>query len=180
MSIDFFITLIMYLICAVCLVAQSRPTLWDPMDWSLPDSSVHGNSPGKNSGVDCHALLQGIFPTQGWNPGLPHCRQIIYCLGHQESPCIWYIEGKIGTLKILSVFLITSCWFLKFLTFVIFKLFKHAHFLFSSFYFLQILEDNLVPSPRWFLFMTFPCMFYNFRLWVHVWYGINYGNPAWP
>ena len=35
-------------------------------------SSVHGESPGKHTGVGCHALLQGIFPTQGWNPGLPH------------------------------------------------------------------------------------------------------------
>ena len=60
----------------VCLVAQSCPTLCDPMDCSLPDSSVHGDSPGKNTGVGCHALLQGIFPVQGWNPGLPHCRQI--------------------------------------------------------------------------------------------------------
>ena len=34
----------------------------------------------------CRALLQGIFPTQGWNPGLLHCRQILYCLSHQGSP----------------------------------------------------------------------------------------------
>ena len=40
------------------------------------------NSPGKNTGVGCRALLQGIFPTQGWNPGLPHCCQILYCLSH--------------------------------------------------------------------------------------------------
>ena len=59
------------------LVAQSCPTLCDPMDWSPPGSSVHGDSPGKNSAVGCHALLQGIFPTQGSNPGLPHCRQIL-------------------------------------------------------------------------------------------------------
>ena len=44
------------------------------------------NSSGKNTGVVCHALLQGIFPTQGLNPGLPHCRQIFYCLSHQGSP----------------------------------------------------------------------------------------------
>ena len=44
------------------------------MDWNLPGSSVHGDSPGKNIGVGCHVLLQGIFPTQGSNPGLPHCR----------------------------------------------------------------------------------------------------------
>ena len=39
----------------------------DPMDCSPPDSSVHGDSPGKNTEVSCHALLQGIFPTQGSN-----------------------------------------------------------------------------------------------------------------
>ena len=42
--------------------------------------------PGKNTGVGCHFLLQWIFPTQGLNPGLPHCRQTLYCLSHQGSP----------------------------------------------------------------------------------------------
>ena len=45
-----------------------------------------GDSPGKNTGVGCHALLQGIFPTQGSNPGLLHCRQILYQLSHEGSP----------------------------------------------------------------------------------------------
>ena len=40
----------------------------------LPGISVHGDSPGKNTGVDCHALFQEIFPTLGSNPGLLHCR----------------------------------------------------------------------------------------------------------
>ena len=40
---------------------------------------------GKNTGVGCHALLQGIFETQGSNPGLLHCRQIIYHLSHGEA-----------------------------------------------------------------------------------------------
>ena len=40
--------------------------------------------PDKNTGVGCHALLPGIFPTQGWNPGLLHCRQILYHLNHWE------------------------------------------------------------------------------------------------
>ena len=44
------------------------------MDCSPPGSSVHGDSPGKNTGVGCHALLQVIFPTQRSNPDLPHCR----------------------------------------------------------------------------------------------------------
>ena len=50
--------------CAVCLVAQSCPTLCNLMDSSPRGSSVYGDSPGKNTGVGCHALLQGIFPTQ--------------------------------------------------------------------------------------------------------------------
>ena len=52
------------------LVAQLYPTLCDPMDYSPPGSSVHGDSPGKNTRVSCHALLRGIFPTQGLNLGL--------------------------------------------------------------------------------------------------------------
>ena len=59
------------------------PTLCDPMDCSPPGSLVHGDSPGKNTGTGFHALLQGLFPTQGSNPGLPHCRQILYRLSHQ-------------------------------------------------------------------------------------------------
>ena len=39
--------------------------------------------PGKSTGVGCHFLLQGIFPTQGLNPGLLHCRQTLYRLSHQ-------------------------------------------------------------------------------------------------
>ena len=66
----------------MCLVTQSCLTLCDLMDCSLPGSSVHGDSPGKNTGVGCHSLLQQIFPTWGWNPGLLHCRQILYHLSH--------------------------------------------------------------------------------------------------
>ena len=55
--------------CAVCCAEspQSYQTLCHPVDCSLPGSRVHGDSPGKNTGVDCHALLQGIIPTQGSN-----------------------------------------------------------------------------------------------------------------
>ena len=46
----------------------------------------HGlNSPGQNTGIGSLSLLQGIFPTQGSNPGLPHCRRILYHLSHQGS-----------------------------------------------------------------------------------------------
>ena len=64
---------------------------WQPAPVFLPGES-HGqrslgsyspwNSPGKNTGVGSPSLLQGIFPTQGSNPGLPHCRQILYQLSH--------------------------------------------------------------------------------------------------
>ena len=47
--------------------------------------SVHGDSLGKNIGVGCRTLLQGIFLTQGSNSGLLHCRWILYCLSHQGS-----------------------------------------------------------------------------------------------
>ena len=44
------------------------------------------NFPGQNTGVGSLSLLQGIFPSQGWNPGLPNCRQILYQLSHKGSP----------------------------------------------------------------------------------------------
>ena len=53
------------------------------MDYTLPGSSIHGR---KNTGVGCHALLQGIFPTQGSNPGLLPCRQILNQLSYNGSP----------------------------------------------------------------------------------------------
>ena len=49
--------------------------------------------PGQNTGVGSHSLLQGIFPTQGLNPGLPHCRQILYQLSHQGSPLLCQAKG---------------------------------------------------------------------------------------
>ena len=134
----------------LCVCAQSHPTLLDPIDCSLPGSSVHGtsqarilewvaisfsggsswprdwthvscidrwilhhwatresesescsvvsvslpphrlyslwNSPGQNTGVGSLSFLQGIFPTQGSNPGLLHCRRILYRLSHKGSP----------------------------------------------------------------------------------------------
>ena len=62
------------------LVTQSCLTLFSPMVCRPPGSSVP-----MDPGVGCHALLQGIFPTQGSNPGLPHSRQILYHLSYQGS-----------------------------------------------------------------------------------------------
>jgi len=76
-------------------VAQSCPTLWDPHGLYSP-----WNSPGQNVGVGSLSLLQGIFPTQGSNSGLPHCGRILYQLSHEENPrgyrVAWkYKEGQI-------------------------------------------------------------------------------------
>ena len=72
----------------LCLVSRSCLTLCDPMECSLPGSSVCGDSSGKNSGVGCHALLQGNFPTQESNTGLLHCRWILYQLSYQGRPAL--------------------------------------------------------------------------------------------
>ena len=53
------------------------------------------NSPDNNTGVCCHPLLQGIFPTQGWNLGFLHCRQLLYPLSHHyELNRIMYESGE--------------------------------------------------------------------------------------
>ena len=86
----------------------SRVRLCDPTDCSMPGSPIHGifqapppwDFPGKNTGVGCYLLLQGIFLTQGSNPGLPHCRQTLYRLNHQGSPSckdIWHLKKSIST-----------------------------------------------------------------------------------
>ena len=59
-------------------------TLCDPMDCRAR-LLCPWDSPGKNTGVGCHSLLQGIFPTQGSNPGLLHCKQMLYHLRQQRS-----------------------------------------------------------------------------------------------
>jgi len=67
------------------LATQLCPTPCNLVDYSPLGSSVHGDSPGKNTGVSCYALLQGIFPTQGSNPGLPHCRHIFTSWATREA-----------------------------------------------------------------------------------------------
>ena len=74
---------------------QLRPEKWKSLScvWllclTLCDSmDSPWNSPGQSTGVGSFSLLQGLFPTQGSNPGLPHCRQILYQLSHKGSPRI--------------------------------------------------------------------------------------------
>ena len=92
---------------AACQRKLHQSTLRSLISWALGDIELyllvisasflvvsdslqpHGlqpwNSPGKSTGVGCHTFWQGIFPTQRSNPGLPHCRQILYLLNHQGS-----------------------------------------------------------------------------------------------
>ena len=103
----------------VCLVAQSWPTLCDPMDCSPPSSSVHGDFSGKNTRVGCHALIQGIFLTQGLNSHLPHCRWILCHLSLVGSPQVpvstikftCFLASVLSTLYLIKQYIL-SCWLL--------------------------------------------------------------------
>ena len=61
------------------------------------------NSPGKNTGVGCHFLLQGIFLTQGLNLGLPHQRQMLYHLSHREAQYLYRFINKQNLLAICTI-----------------------------------------------------------------------------
>ena len=83
-------------------ITEVWETKWSPLCCAVLGTSVESNfvipwtvacqaplsmdSPGKNTRVGCHALLQGIFSTQGSNPGLPHCRWILYQLSNEGNP----------------------------------------------------------------------------------------------
>ena len=70
------------------------------MDCSPPGSSVHGDSAGKNTGVGCHALLQGIFPTQGSNPcplSFLHWQAGALPLAPPGKPSIILVPSPLGT-----------------------------------------------------------------------------------
>ena len=62
-------------------------TLCDPMDYSPPGSSVHGILQARILEWVAQSSSRGIFPIQGLNTSLPHCRQILYQLSYQGSPC---------------------------------------------------------------------------------------------
>ena len=73
-------------ICIIHLISESDSVVSN----SLRPHGLYSpwNSPGQNTGVGSLSLLQGVFPTQGLNPGLPHCRRILYQVSHKESPRI--------------------------------------------------------------------------------------------
>ena len=96
-------------------------TKWSESCSVVSDSSQpHGlyspwNSPGQNTGVGSLSFLQGIFPSQGSNPGLPHCRQILYQLSHKGSPRIleWVLLHEIFPTQQLNRDLLHCRWITK-------------------------------------------------------------------
>ena len=72
--------------CVLCLVTQSWLTLCNAMDCNPPGFSVLGILQARILEWVAMPSSRGIFPNQGSNPGLPHCRWIIYCLSHQGNP----------------------------------------------------------------------------------------------
>ena len=144
-------------------VAQSCPTLCDLMDCAW-------NSPGQNTGEDSLSLLEGIFPTQGSNLSLPHCRQLLYCLSHQGSPIqIATLPQFLLCLKNLALFVKSSPNFLT----VAFKSSKGASSQFStlfftifhSFYHVTLLEFSnklLYHMSIWAVSLSHPIAFYFF------------------
>ena len=98
----------------LCLVTQSYATLCNTMDCCPPGSSVHRDSPGKNTGEGCHALLQVIFPTQRLNPGLPLAGRFFTIWATLEAlflqlnyiTHIWVCWN--GSISVLYIFILSS------------------------------------------------------------------------
>ena len=83
-------TLFIFIACA-CQSLSRVQFLYDPTSVACQALPSMGFS-RKNTRVDCHSLLQKIFPTQRLNPGLLHCRQILYHLSYKETPVIFIIH----------------------------------------------------------------------------------------
>ena len=90
--ISLYILLCVFVCVGLCSVAQSCPTR-DIMDCRPPGSSVHGDFPGKKTGVGCHFLLYGIFWTQRSNLHLLHWQMDSLPLSHLGSPLLFRIPG---------------------------------------------------------------------------------------
>ena len=109
--------------CESVKLCYSWPTLCDSVDCSPPGFSVLGDAPGKNTGVTCHTLLQGIFPTQGSNPHLScllHWEEgslllvlpgepsdssylkLISCIQHIAEFCVFFFFFKLTTRRYLN------------------------------------------------------------------------------
>ena len=98
-------------VCTRMLVTQSCLTLatpWTVAHCNCTMSLCPWNSLGKNTAVGCNIFFQGIFPTQGLNPGLLHCRQILYCQSHQGRPYLNIIKAKYDKSQLTSFSMVKS------------------------------------------------------------------------
>ena len=132
-------------------VAQSCPTLCDPVDTRL----LHPwDFLGKSTGVGCHFLLQGIFPTQGSNLGLLHCRQTLYRLSHQRTH---------SQFSIVPIFFISSLCLIALATLPG----KTIHLVLHMFHesFLSCLPDILPCSSHLQCFLTYTYNLESTELW---------------
>ena len=88
----------------------SEVTLCDPVDCSPLRLLCPWDSTGKNTGVGCHFLLQGIFPTEGSNLGLLHCRQTLYPLSHREA-CEYTHANSNSVTPIMNLSSVIQNWY---------------------------------------------------------------------
>ena len=84
------------------------------MSYSVRSHGLYSpwNSPGQCTGVGSLSLLQGIFPTQGLNPGLLHCRQILYQRSHKGSPILihyYYLNPQLELVLLFMLYSDVSC-----------------------------------------------------------------------
>ena len=95
------------------LVPQLCLTLWTV----ARQAPLFTESLQANTGVGCHALLQGIFPTQELNPGLPHCRQFLYHLSHREAPrrcvCLYLVCVRMTVCVCVCLCVCVLIWLLE-------------------------------------------------------------------
>ena len=177
---------------------------WHTLCFAVLSHPVVSNScPGTNTGVGCHALLQGIFPTQGWNPGLLHCRWVLYHLSHQGSP------GEILLIHFSAVFspvtlhliLVTETKLFSFSSYIYLPLFififpemftptfaylrhtspnspflpehKHTHPLGSNNYFFWTTFRTFSWTSFHFMYYLIPCIYFHFALFLEE-FGSNY------
>ena len=112
-----------------CPVMSDSATLW---------TVAHGDSLCKETGVGCHSLLQGIFPNQRLNPGLLHCRQILYHLSHQ---------GRVDVVLLLAKYLINFyLYFSSKISVSVTGIFKVSCYWFSNFAVFNVNLGGMKPS----------------------------------
>ena len=148
-------------------IAQLCPTLCDPMDCRDHQAPLSMDSLGKNTRVCSLSLLQGIFPTQGWSLGLPHCRQILYHLSHKGS-CVFLQCVFIFYISMNSTYYCLLCVFKIFIiSNVSWYEYHSTTYLFSFYCYFWV-------CPSWYLFTCFysptyssftgPCSSHGVRL----------------